>query len=268
MNIRTTNTPVSSSYGTNSAQQMANILGDWVLTSVGSQRTNIPSSFSSNAFNLDYCSPLSYSYQTQSSNGISFSSRSSSNPSCGSSYSSYPSFGQLQNAFSGISSYAYAGGNLNLRNSQGNVLATLSRPVAIASAGGATAIAAAPLPSTSNVYPLNTASTSQNSINIASPLVGSYRVISVNNYPVNFNVTIDGSELNYQYCNNKRMQYSTSGSTLTITPGVSTRMACSSLYPTENTIDTAFSSSNAYSVSTSSVRLSNNGVTTVVLAKN
>jgi heat shock protein HslJ len=240
INIRTTSTPVSLSSGTNSAQQMANILGDWVITSVGAQRTNIPSSFSSNSFNLDYCAPLSYSYQTQSSNGISFSSRSSSNPSCGSSYSSYPSFGQLQNTFGGVSSYAYAGDNLNLRNSQGNVLATLSRPVAIASAGGATAIAAAPLPTTtSNVYPINTnsaaigtTSTFQNTVNIASPLVGSYRVISVNNYPVNFNVTIDDSQIRYQYCNSKRMSYTTSGSTLTVTPGVSTLMACSNQYPT------------------------------------
>lgn len=218
---------------------MANILGDWVVTSVGSQRTSIPSSFSSNGFNLDYCSPLSYSYQTQSSNGISFSSRSSSSPSCGPSYSSYPSFGQIQNAFNGVSSYAYTGDNLNLRNSQGNVLATLSRPVAIASAGGAIAVAAAPLPSTSNVYPVNTnstvirtTSTPQNTINIASPLVGSYRVISINNYPVNFNLTIDDSHLNYQNCNTKKMKYSTNGSTITITPGVSTRMVCSNLYPT------------------------------------
>lgn len=226
---------------------MSNFLGDWVLTSIGSQRTNIPSAFTSNSFNLDYCSPLSYSYQTQSSNGISFSSGSSSSSSCGPSYSSFPSFNLLNNAFNGISNYAFAGDNLNFRNSQGNVLATLSRPVAIASAGGVTAIAASPLPISTNSYIPRTSSSgttgsfsgstnigasSSNTINIASPLVGNYRAISVNGQPVNFDVSIDGSQIRYRYCNTKGMRYTTTGSVLTITPGVSTLASCSNQNPT------------------------------------
>jgi hypothetical protein len=247
VNFQTTSTPsYYNSYGTNSAQQMSDFLGDWVLTSIGSQRTNIPSAFTSNSFNLDYCSPLSYSYQTQSSNGISFSSGSSSSSSCGPSYSSFPSFNLLNNAFNGISNYAFAGDNLNFRNSQGNVLATLSRPVAIASAGGVTAIAAAPLPISTNSYvptsstgiigsylgSSNIGTSSSNSINIASPLVGNYRAISVNGQPVNFDVTIDGSQIRYRYCNTKGMRYTTTGSVLRISPGVSTLASCSNQYPT------------------------------------
>jgi heat shock protein HslJ len=56
--------------------------------------------------------------------------------------------------------------------------------------------------------------------------------MSVNGYPIEFDVTIDNSQIRYKYCNSKNMKYNTKGSTLNITAGVSTEMACSNLYPT------------------------------------
>lgn len=253
------NTPSTSSVQSVRPAQLstADLLGDWVLTAVGNQNVNIPSVFTSNAFNFNYCTPQTYSYRTQSSNGIYVSGGSSSSGSCS---QSGPSQIQLQNALTQANTYALSGNSLNFRNSDGNVLARFNRPVAVASAGGATAIAAAPIVTSSNT--INSANNNNNS-----SLVGNYRAILAAGSSVSFNVTIDSSQIGYRYCNTKGMKYTTSGSSITITPGFSTKIACSNLSPTESAVDNAFSSATSYALTSSGLTLYRNGVTVVSLTR-
>lgn len=73
---------------------------------------------------------------------------------------------------------------------------------------------------------------------------------------MNVNVTITASTFSYRYCNSKTMTYSTSnGNGIKIIPGISTKMACIGLNPTEAEFDSAFSLSVRYERNGNQIRL-------------
>lgn len=63
------------------------------------------------------------------------------------------------------------------------------------------------------------------------------------------------------------MNYSTSGSSIKVSSGFSTKMLCSNLSPSESVVDNAFSQATSYSVSTNSLTFYKNGVVCLVLYK-
>ena len=99
-------------------------------------------------------------------------------------------------------------------------------------------------------------------------LIGNWKVTAVNGYPIEFDVTIDSTQIGYKYCNTKGFSYSFSGSSLSISSKFSTKMACLNLYPTEASVDGAFSSVSTFALSNNTLRLINkSSQTTVTLVK-
>lgn len=110
---------------------------------------------------------------------------------------------------------------------------------------------------------IQSSSSSRNSV--SQSLVGDYQVTNVNGLPVDFEVNIDGSQIGYKYCNTKGMKYSTTGSSIKVSSGFSTKMYCSNLSPSESLVDNAFTSATSYSVSSNVVTFYKNGVVCLVL---
>jgi heat shock protein HslJ len=110
---------------------------------------------------------------------------------------------------------------------------------------------------------IQSSTSSRNSV--SQSLVGDYQVTNVNGLPVDFEVNIDESQIGYKYCNTKGMKYSSTGSSIKVSPGFSTKMLCSNLSPSEYTIDNAFTSATSYSVSSNVVTFYKNGVICLVL---
>lgn len=81
-----------------------------------------------------------------------------------------------------------------------------------------------------------------------SPIVGVWTTTSVNDRDLAIVVNITEKNIQFTYCNTKSYPYTLSGNTISLGVGVSTKIYCANLDPSESFVGGAFSSAATYSV--------------------
>lgn len=200
--------------------------------------TNISVVISDRTITFRYCNQNSYNYRTT---GSRITITGGWDPVINCKMASGPSEYQIQNALQSAYSWVLSGSTLIIKNNVGKTVASFVKQ--------------------SNSKLSHTSTTS-------SSIIGTWTAGNVKGKTVSFAVTITPSNLSYRYCNSKSMGVTTKGNKITLSPGISTLMACIGLNPTQEFVSSAFNSVRSYKVSSNKLLfLDKNGHTVITLKR-